>query len=222
MRKCIVCITLLLALNIQAQKTMEYLALGDSYTIGEAVPEKLNWPNQLVQKLQKDGVKINQPYIVATTGWRTDELIEAIETDTQLKNKYDLVSLLIGVNNQYQNKPIEIYDKDLRKLLSIAIDKSVHGAGGVFMVGIPDYGDTAYAKKKKLTNVAENVEKFNQVASAIAKEYNIPFYPLFTLSQKFFGQPQMFVDDELHPSGKQYQKWVDSFYQQLKKDRINK
>ena len=199
---------------------MEYLALGDSYTIGESVPTEQNWPNLLVKKLQNDGVKINQPYIIATTGWRTDELIEAIESDKNLKGKYELVSLLIGVNNQYQNKSLETYEKDLKKLLSLAIEKSVHGVDGVFMVGIPDYGDTEYAKKKELTNVAENVEQFNRVASALAKEYNIPFYPLFTLSQEFFGNPEMFVEDELHPSGKQYQKWVESFYEQLKKDRI--
>lgn len=217
---CLIFISLFF-IQLKAQKTMDYLALGDSYTIGEAVPSKDNWPNQLVSRLQDEGVLINEPYIIATTGWRTDELIEAIQKDKKVKDKYDLVSLLIGVNNQYQKKSLEVYEKDLRKLVSIAIEKSVRGAQGVFMVGIPDYGHTEYAKEKNLTNVAENIEKFNRVASKIAKEYNLPFYPLFTLSQKFFGQSDMFVEDQLHPSAKQYGEWVNSFYEQLKKDRIS-
>ncbi len=208
-------------LQLQTQETMNYLALGDSYTIGEAVPAEENWPNQLVKKLQKEGYSVDRPDIVATTGWRTDELIEAIEKSENLSEKYDLVSLLIGVNNQYQNKDLATYEQDLRKLVSMAIQKSSRGAQGVFLVGIPDYGNTEYAKEKKLTNVAENVEKFNRVASQIAKEYNLPFYPLFSLSQQFFGQPEMFVEDQLHPSERQYAKWVDSFYEQLKKDRID-
>lgn len=196
---------------------MNYLALGDSYTIGEDVPLRKNWPHQLVKQLKKDGLHFEEPKIIAVTGWRTDELIDAIEKDKEnLASNYDLVSLLIGVNNQYQNKPISQYKKELTALIEIGLSKSKHGAKGMFMLSIPDYGLSQFAKNKELSNASEEVAKYNQVAKKIAADFEVPFYDITSLSQTTEGNKKMYAKDELHPSAKQYKLWLSGFYEDVR------
>jgi lysophospholipase L1-like esterase len=112
-------------LKSQSQ-SMTYLALGDSYTVGEAVPLENSWPHKLVYQLQSDGFDVQEPKIIAITGWRTDELIAAVKDQKKdLDKHYDIVSLLIGVNNQYQKKNIRKYKREFKKLIKIGLSKSV-------------------------------------------------------------------------------------------------
>lgn len=204
--------------NMQAQQT--YLALGDSYTIGEGVPTNENWPNLLIQQLNEDGFSFNQPKIIATTGWRTDELQEAIK-NTALEDKYDLVSLLIGVNNQYQKKPIEQYKQEFEELIQTAISKCKYAHQSTFVVSIPDYGVTEFAKSKNLENVRKELAEYNAIAKQIASKYNVSFFNITPVSISCEGDETMFVEDLLHPSGKHYQLWVDSFFGALKSHLYN-
>lgn len=197
---------------MQAQQT--YLALGDSYTIGEGVPTNENWPNLLVKQLNNEGFNFKSPSIIATTGWRTDELIQAID-EAELEDNYDMVSLLIGVNNQYQKKEIERYITEFEELLKTAIAKSKKGVASTFVVSIPDYGVTDFAKNKKLENVAKELQLYNQQAKKIASAYGVPFYNITPVSETCEGDESMFVEDLLHPSAMQYQLWVDSFFDAL-------
>lgn len=210
-------ISLILNTHKLQSQSMNYLALGDSYTIGEAVSSEKNWPNVLVKQLQQDGFAMQKPKIIAVTGWRTDELIDSIKTqEKELAEKYDLVSLLIGVNNQYQKKDISQYQKEFEELLKIGLAKSKHGAESMFVVSIPDYGVSDFAKNKNLENVAEEVAQYNQVAAEIAQKYQVPFYNITPVSKTTEGDTSMFAEDELHPSAKQYQLWLDVFYDEVK------
>ncbi len=126
-----------------------YLALGDSYTIGESVAESERWPVQLAAMLTERGISMASPKIIATTGWRTDQLKAAIEADTELAPRYDMVSLLIGVNNQYQGKSVESFAPEFEELLLMAIKLAGDDAKSVFVVSIPDYGKTPLVQPKK-------------------------------------------------------------------------
>jgi lysophospholipase L1-like esterase len=203
-------------LKSQSQ-SMTYLALGDSYTVGEAVPLENSWPHKLVYQLQSDGFDVQEPKIIAITGWRTDELIAAVKDQKKdLDKHYDIVSLLIGVNNQYQKKNISKYKREFKKLIKIGLSKSKYGAEGVFIVSIPDYGVSDFAKEEKLEHVAKEVAKYNKVAAKIAMKYGITFYDITPVSKTTEGDQSMFAEDKLHPSAKQYQLWLDIFYEEVK------
>src|SRR6266850_1567910 len=136
---------------MKAQPSMpsnKYLALGDSYTIGESVPEPDRWPNQLVDQLRQHGMEFGKPTLIATTGWRTDDLKGAV-TAARLRNEYGLVSLLIGVNNQYQGKPADQYAVEFEDLLNTAIQLAGGKKENVFVVSIPDYGYTPFGKSRQ-------------------------------------------------------------------------
>lgn len=202
--------------KLQSQP-MNYLALGDSYTIGEAVPKEQNWPHRLIKQLQEDGFDIQLPEIIAVTGWRTDELIDSIQSqEKELAEKYTLVSVLIGVNNQYQKKEIKQYKKEFEELIKMGLDKAKYGPKSMFVVSIPDYGVSDFAKKEALENVAKEVAKYNRIASRIAKKYEVPFYNITPVSESTENDTSMFAEDQLHPSGKQYQLWLDVFYEEVR------
>jgi lysophospholipase L1-like esterase len=193
------------------QSQNSYLALGDSYTVGESVPSEKTWPYLIADFLNQKGIDVLEPKVIAKTGWRTDELITAID-DTDLKSEsYDLVSLLIGVNNQYQEKPINQFTTEFEILLKKAIAFNKNGVQTTFVVGIPDYSITPYALKNDKENADQEIKKYNKIAQLICEKYNVDYYPIFKLSRAFKGKENCFVDDELHPSAIQYQKWFDSF-----------
>jgi lysophospholipase L1-like esterase len=196
-----------------AQQT--YLALGDSYTICEGLDYEESWPFQLTKRLSKDGLQFHSPKIIAKTGWRTDELIEAIDKELEQDVKYDLVSLLIGVNNQYQEKPLKKYKKEFKELLDEAIYRSKTAEKGVFVVSIPDYGVTPFAKNKNKTDAIEDLKKYNDYAKKLCEKANIVFYNITPISQALSLNQEMLIEDELHPSYKQYQAWIESFYNKL-------
>ncbi|WP_144958862.1 SGNH/GDSL hydrolase family protein [Gillisia sp. Hel_I_86] len=190
-----------------------YLALGDSYTIGESVAEDMRWPVQLVGQLRDKEVKINSPKIIAKTGWTTDNLLNAM--DANLGNeKYDLVSVLIGVNNQYQNKSIVDYEADLNTIFTEAIASSKTGKEGVFVVSIPDYGATPFGASNA-EEIGREITEFNTVLKKVANQFDVSFYNITPISKMAKSDGSLVASDGLHPSGKMYKLWVDLFFDEV-------
>lgn len=195
--------------------TYKYLALGDSYTIGEAVAADERWPHILQGRLVGDGIKVELPKIIATTGWTTDELQAAIDKENPAKN-YDLVSLLIGVNNQYRGYPIDQYKKEFESLLQQAIAFAKDRADRTFVLSIPDYGVTPFAAEKDPPKIARELDEHNAIAKNICDKYQVAFVDITPGSRRAANEPALVAEDGLHPSGKMYKEWVDVAYPMVK------
>ncbi len=195
------------------QTHKKYLALGDSYTIGESVAENERWPVQLAKTLTAKGRPTDDPTIIATTGWRTDNLKDAIEK-AQLKNEYDLVSLLIGVNNQYQGKSAEQYEVEFEGLLKISIQLAKGKKENVFVVSIPDYGYTPFGQPKQ-TEISKALDQFNEINKRITDKAGITYVNITDISRNGIEQPDLVAGDGLHPSGKMYSLWVERIVKSL-------
>lgn len=185
----------------------KFLALGDSYTIGEGVQPEQSWPFLLSQALRSNGVQIADPEIIATTGWRAEELKDAINA-RKPTSEYDLVTLLIGVNNQYQGKPLDHYASDFEDLIALTIHAGKGNPSSVMVLSIPDYGYTPFGAEKK-DEITKGIEAFNRVNMMIAKAYGIRYVDITDISRKAASEPDLLIADNLHPSGKMYQMWVD-------------
>ena len=192
---------------------LRYLALGDSYTIGESVAVAQRWPNQLVDSLRvrlDSQHTLNDAAIVATTGWTTANLnagMDAAQVDT---SRWDLVSLLIGVNNQYQGLPIEAYGMEFSALLERAISLAGGDEDRVFVVSIPDYGYTPFGVNNQSTISAE-LAQFNDTCRARTLSRGVAHFDITPISQQWPDTPDLVAADGLHPSGAQYGRWVASF-----------
>ncbi|UXE67525.1 MAG: SGNH/GDSL hydrolase family protein [Chryseotalea sp. WA131a] len=202
----------LLSTSMQAQER-KYLALGDSYTIGESVSEAERWPNQLTDSLNRKGFKIGRPTIIATTGWRTDNLKNAMNI-AQLKPEYDLVSLLIGVNNQYQGKPADQYAKEFEDLLKTAIHLAKGKKENVIVVSIPDYGYTPFGKPKQEA-ITKAIDLFNEINARITYQHKVQYFNITEISRDGLTEPNLVASDGLHPSGKMYAEWVELIVKDL-------
>jgi lysophospholipase L1-like esterase len=198
-----------------SQEEISYLALGDSYTIGEQVDEDQSWPFQLTTYLNSNGYDVKDPEVIAVTGWRTDELQDSIAIQNYQANQFDLVSLLIGVNNQYQKKPFKQFKMEFEDLLKTAINLSSHQAKGVFVVGIPDYSLSKFAQEEQLKRVSSRLKRYNRYIFKMCQRHGVAFYPLQKLSKPLHKQQLMLAEDQLHPSGLQYRAWVDSFKEKV-------
>lgn len=201
-------------IDSETPETIKYLALGDSYTIGQSVPEDERWPVQLAAKIneESDEVQVSDPFIIATTGWTTANLsdgMDALMIDTA---QFDLVSLLIGVNNQYQGLSLDAYEVEYEVLLERAIALAGGNAGRVFVVSIPDYGYTPFGEPNQETISAELAE-FNAACQSITEEHGVAHYNITPISQQWPDVPDLVAPDNLHPSGTQYGLWVESFWQ---------
>jgi len=202
----------LLLLNFSAmaqKKQLTYLALGDSYTIGEAVPSDQNFPNQLVQMLRKKGVEAADPQIIAKTGWTTGELLNAM-AGAQFLPEYDLVTLLIGVNNQYRGLPPEDYAAEFEKLLKMGIKMAGGKAGHVIVVSIPDWGATPFAKGRNRGEITEQINDFNLRNSRISSKHNVKYVDITEGSREAFINNDLVAGDKLHPSGLEYKRWAEA------------
>ncbi|MGB0524595.1 MAG: SGNH/GDSL hydrolase family protein [Flammeovirgaceae bacterium] len=205
-------------------EALHFLALGDSYTIGERVAVAERWPVVLADTLSKSGIQVNAPRIIATTGWTTDELAEAIEKEN-ITEKYGLVSLLIGVNNQYRGEAkgyiLDQYKKEYRALVHQAIEFADGNKKRVFVVSIPDYSVTPFAKDMDTAKIHEELKVYNRVKREITEELGVLFLDITPISLEAKGDPALIAADLLHPSAKMYQRWVneviyESVYQLLK------
>lgn len=189
-------------------KTHSYLALGDSYTIGEQAPFAEAFPNQTVQLLRMKGLPFHTAEIVAKTGWTTDELIQAIEATSFLKC-YDIVSLLIGVNNQYRDRSISEFKIEFETLLQQAIQFADNKPYRVFVLSIPDWGVTPFAEGRDRKQVADQIDAFNYVCEKSSKQFHVNFIDITAAQREDGHKAEYLVADGLHPSGREYAKWAD-------------
>ena len=201
------------AQNLTVNGTKTFLALGDSYTIGESVAEDQRWPVQLVTALHKQDLSFESPEIIATTGWRTDQLKEAIESH-DLPRNYDFVSLLIGVNNQYQGRSVPQYEKEFSQLLQMAIEHAGGDKSRVFVLSIPDYGFTPFGKDKQQT-ISKEIDEFNEVNRRITEMNGVAYINITDISRRGLKDPKLVASDGLHPSADMYRLWVERILDQL-------
>ena len=196
-----------------------YLALGDSYTIGEQVQLAENFPYQTLQLLRKGGMRFYAPEIVATTGWTTDELNSAIGKSILLE-KYDIVSLLIGVNNQYRGRSTGDFIIEFEHLLQLAIQFAGNQAGHVFVLSIPDWGITPFAEGRVRMEIAREIDAFNEICNSSSKKFYTNYIDI-TVSQRLDGNlPEYIAADGLHPSAKEYSKWAIKLVESVKTNFI--
>ena len=183
-----------------------FLALGDSYTIGEGVSDYERWPNQLAAALRARGFAIDDPRIIATTGWTTNELGVAIDA-ADPGNDHALVSLLVGVNNHYRGRSVENFAAEFSELLERSITFVGGRCGHVFVVSIPDWGVTTFARDsgRAVAVIATEINAFNATARSIAESKDIAFVDITDLTR---DHPNEIVGDGLHPNAAQYTRWV--------------
>jgi lysophospholipase L1-like esterase len=196
-----------MAQKIVIEDELRFLALGDSYTIGESVTADQRWPVLLVDSLHHHGINAQEPAIIATTGWRTDELKKAIDK-AKFKGTFSLVSLLIGVNNFYQGKSVESYAPEFEELLKTAIKLADSKKDHVFVLSIPDYGYTPFGQDKR-AQITPGVDAFNRVNREITEKLGVRYFDITEISRKGLAEPDLVASDGLHPSGKMYAEWVE-------------
>lgn len=193
------------------------LSLGDSYTIGEGVQPEDRWPMQLAVAMRSLGLEVRDPLIVARTGWTTDELKRGIE-ESSVEGRFDWVTVLIGVNNQYRGRSPDEYRKELDELIRYAIEKAGSNPQRVIVLSIPDWGVTPFAKEKGKApaEIAEEIDTYNRVKREEAERLGVHFIDITDISReagledsKLPEDQRLLADDGLHPSGRMYQRWVE-------------
>jgi lysophospholipase L1-like esterase len=186
---------------------VRYLALGDSYTIGESVPEAERWPNQLAGALTSQGLP-TEVTVIARTGWTTGELWQGIQA-REIEPPYDLVSLLIGVNNQYRGNDVNEY----REQFIFLLNKSIEYAGGkpkrVIVLSIPDWGVTPFAEGRDRAAIAREIDEFNSINREESERAGVHYFDITPVSRGAADEPALTAEDGLHPSGKMYTMWAE-------------
>jgi len=197
--------------NIEGEVSM--LALGDSYTIGESVALYERWPHQLISQLNANGISAEFPDYLATTGWTTRNLLNGIQTKLQGEKKYNLVSILIGVNNQYQHMDIANYEPDLRKIIDLALDIVDQDSSRLMILSIPDYAYTPFGGGNSA--ISQEIDEYNNIKRRVALEYGIAYIDITGISREGLNNPSLLASDGLHPSKEQYARWVQAIIPRL-------
>ena len=189
--------------------TARYLALGDSYTIGEGIAAEDRWPVQLADALRADGIAVDAPEIIATTGWTTDELDAAIDAAAP-RAPFDLVSLLIGVNDQYRGRDVADYAPAFEALLQRAIGFAGGDAARVVVLAIPDWGVTPFGAHsgRDTAAIARELDAYNAAAAASCAAHGVAFVDIAPVSRTHGGEAEMLADDGLHPSAVLHAEWT--------------
>ncbi|WP_426669110.1 SGNH/GDSL hydrolase family protein [Mucilaginibacter sp. McL0603] len=191
-----------------SDSTFTYLALGDSYTIGQSVPADQSYPNLLALELTAHKYPVNPPKIIAVTGWTTDELINAIASSGITDKKFDFVTLLIGVNDQYQQLSQDNYRTKFQQVLNTAIKFADGNKNRVFVLSIPDWGVTPFAAGRD-SIIGPQIDQFNAINKQISNVAQVNYINVTTISRLAANNPSLIASDGLHPSEKMYQLWVD-------------
>lgn len=199
--------TLAALLMLVMTPSPRFLALGDSYTIGESVAVADRWPNQLALHLRQSGIAIADPEITAKTGWTTDELSTAIDA-ARPQGPYALVTLLIGVNNQYRGRDAEQYRKEFAVLLKRAIAFAGGDPKRVVVVSIPDWGVTPFASGRDRAKIGREIDLFNGINREETKRAGARYADVTPESRLAAADPTLVAPDGLHPSAKMYAQWV--------------
>lgn len=190
------------------KKNISYLALGDSYTIGQSVAASDRYPVTLANRLSGPDLTISSPTIIATTGWTTANLKNGIAAAGISNNQYDIVSLLIGVNNQFQGRSIAEYKTQFKELLVMSINFAHGNKEKVFVISIPDYGYTPFGHNNQM-QISAGIDQFNAVNKAVTDSMSVKYFDITPISRNGLADPSLVASDGLHPSGKQYRQWVD-------------
>ncbi len=193
-----------------------YLALGDSYTIGEQVPVKENFPHQAVQLLRKQNIEVADPMIIATTGWTTDELAASIR-EHNIKETFSFVSLLIGVNNQYRGRSVESYKEEYTQLLNTAIAFANNKPEDVFVLSIPDWGATPFADGRDKEKIAYEIDAYNAACKQITLAHRCHFIDITPSTRENGHKTEYVAGDGLHPSAKEYTIWSEMLADEVRK-----
>ena len=193
----------------KSNEKMKYLALGDSYTIGESVDESERFPVQLVEKLIASDFEVEEPEIIAVSGWTTDELSAALDAEEPI-GKYDFVTLLIGVNNQYRGRDAEEFRREFIQLLNRAAGYT-HSIKNVIVVSIPDWGVTPFAidKGRDSKKVGEEIDLYNSIKKEEAENAGAHYVYITDISKEAKENKSLLAEDKLHPSAKMYSFWVE-------------
>lgn len=191
----------------QAKDKLKYLALGDSYTIGESVDITLRYPVQIADSLGKRGYLMEAPRIIAVTGWTTSDLKAGIVAANP-QGPFDLVSLLIGVNNQYRGMDINIYRKEFGELIDQSIYFAGNDTGRVMVLSIPDWGVTKFASGRDREKIAREIDQYNAINKEISLSKGIIWIDVTQISRLAENDETLIAGDGLHPSGKMYTEWV--------------
>lgn len=186
---------------------MRFLALGDSYTIGDCVAETEQWPVQLVNRLQEQGIPISPPEIIAASGWTTNDLAEGIKA-VPPQRLYDFVSLLIGVNNQYQGRSREEYRQQFAELLQQAVTLARNDPACVIVLSIPDWSVTPFAAGLHTAVITAEIDAFNAINRAETEKAGAHYVDVTAVSRQAAADPTLIAEDGLHPSGKMYTAWA--------------
>lgn len=204
---------LLAACSAQAEggNALRFLALGDSYTIGERVAPAQRWPVQLAQRLREQGLDLDAPTIVATTGWTTAQLSAAIAA-ADLDDAYDLVSLQIGVNNQYQGRSPAEYRQEFVSLLARASALAGDDPARVIVLSIPDWGVMPFAAGRDRAAIRAEIDAFNAINRQAAQAAGVRYVDVTPISRQAAADDALLAPDGLHPSGQMYAAWVDLVY----------
>lgn len=184
-----------------------YLALGDSYTIGESVSAEERWPNQLAKLLEAKGIQA-EVTIIALTGWTTSELWQGIQAK-KIQPPYDLVSLLIGVNNQYRGYDINEYREQFSFLLKKSIEYADGDPNRVVVLSIPDWGVTPFASQRDRRQIAEDINRFNDINREASEKAGVHYIDITPISREAANDKSLIALDGLHPSGKMYSIWAE-------------
>jgi lysophospholipase L1-like esterase len=190
-----------------ANANKNYLALGDSYTIGTSVATAERFPVQTTAMLISQGVQMNPAEIKAANGWTTYGLLTSLTNDPPSKSSYDFVSLLIGVNNQYQGRSLAEYSTQFTQLLNKAIAYAGGRKSRVFVLSIPDYSVTPFAQNSDTVRISDEIDQFNDINMQICQQTGVQYLYITDISREGRNDPSMQAGDGLHPSGKQYQRW---------------
>lgn len=186
---------------------IRYLALGDSYTIGEKVAPRNRWPDQLADLLRNKSIEADVT-IIARTGWTVQELWEGIQADPP-EGMYDMVSLLIGVNDQYRGYPVDGYREDFRFMLGKAIEYTGGDPKRVVVLSIPDWGVTPFAQGRDIQQIANEIDLFNAINGEETEKAGAHYVDITPISREAVDAPELIASDGLHPSGKMYAMWAD-------------
>ena len=187
--------------------SLSYLALGDSYTIGQSVSQDESYPYQLTALLKTDSIPVNVPKIIAITGWTTDDLINAIRGSGITGQKYDFVTLLVGVNDQYQGLSQDNYKIKFTQVLNTAIASAGGDTSRVFVLSIPDYGVTPFARGNDAV-IGPLIDQFNTINKQVSLAAGVHYLDITPISRIAATEPDLIAPDGLHPSGKMYTEWM--------------
>ena len=201
-------ITAIFKKNYVGKNTSKFLALGDSYTIGQSVEINERWPVQFLKELKTSTSAIDTLQIIAQTGWRVDQLNEAMN-NSDLEAPYGLVSLLIGVNNQYQGQKANSFKPEFIEILERSLKLVDNRKERLFVVSIPDWGASPYGETLNRTQISKEIDEFNSVLKEESEKRGIRYFNITTISRRALTDNSLIASDRLHPSGKMYKLWVD-------------